>query len=380
MNNIKITIRKRKITKNRESLYLDFYPAIEDFKTGKFKRHMFLKLYVNSFPSTKHEKSENEQILKLAEEIRLSYLDKLNKGSIYNEYERKLLRQKEKNNLSFIEYFNKLKDNRYGINFSNWQSGFYYFSKYIDGDIKFNELTIELINNYKGFLLNSYLKNSNTFKLKQNTASSYFNKLRATLRQAYTDGFLEDNLNAKIKGIPEQQTKREHLTKEELDLLIQTKCNDDLTKHSSLFSALTGLRFSDIQKLKWSEIVNNGNNYYIEFTQKKTQSVESLPISEQAFNLLEKQSKNSEYVFDGLNYYQTSKNLKKWISNAGIKKKISFHNLRHTYATLQLFNGTDITTVSKMLGHKDIKTTMIYAKTVDEAKIETINRIVLNGI
>jgi len=237
-----------------------------------------------------------------------------------------------------------------------------------------------LINNYKGFLLNSYLKNSNTFKLKQNTASSYFNKLRATLRQAYTDGFLEDNLNAKIKGIPEQQTKREHLTKEELDLLIQTKCNDDLTKHSSLFSALTGLRFSDIQKLKWSEIVNNGNNYYIEFTQKKTQSVESLPISEQAFNLLEKQSKNSEYVFDGLNYYQTSKNLKKWIENAGIRKKISFHNFRHTYATLQLFNGTDITTVSKMLGHKDIKTTMIYAKTVDEAKIETINRIVLNGI
>jgi site-specific recombinase XerD len=84
-------------------------------------------------------------------------------------------------------------------------------------------------------------------------------------------------------------------------------------------------------------------------------------------------------VFDGLEYsaYQ-NKHLFQWIGAAGITKDITFHCFRHTFATLQLFNGTDIYTVSKMLGHKDLKTTQIYAKIVDETKREAANKIKLN--
>ncbi|PKH66233.1 hypothetical protein CXF59_09620 [Flavobacterium sp. ALD4] len=69
--------------------------------------------------------------------------------------------------------------------------------------------------------------------------------------------------------------------------------------------------------------------------------------------------------------------LTKWVLDAGISKKITFHCFRHTFATLQLSMGTDIYTVSKMLGHKDLNTTQIYAKIIDETKRTAANRIKL---
>ena len=63
---------------------------------------------------------------------------------------------------------------------------------------------------------------------------------------------------------------------------------------------------------------------------------------------------------------------------AGITKTITFHCARHTYATLQLTLGTDIYTVSKLLGHKELRTTQIYAKVIDDKKKEAANRIQLD--
>jgi len=153
-----------------------------------------------------------------------------------------------------------------------------------------------------------------------------------------------------------------------------------LLKRAALFSALTGLRHSDIKKMKWSElefVARKG--YLLNFDQQKTKGVEVLPISEQAYSLLGEPGEPTAQVFDGLKYsaYQ-NKHLFQWIGAAGITKDITFHSFRHTYATLQLHSGTDIYTVSKMLGHKDLKTTQIYAKIVDEAKLEASNKITLN--
>ncbi len=69
--------------------------------------------------------------------------------------------------------------------------------------------------------------------------------------------------------------------------------------------------------------------------------------------------------------------LKQWVMRAGISKEISFHCFRHTFATLQLMHGTDIFTVSKMLGHRHLKTTQIYAQVVDSRKMEAANRVKL---
>ena len=172
------------------------------------------------------------------------------------------------------------------------------------------------------------------------------------------------------------ESRREYLTADELNLLATTPCEKTVMKKDALFSALTGLRHSDIQKLRWREILISGSDYRLNFTQKKTKGVEYMPISKQAMQLCGEPRDPNMLVFPGLpSPSWISKPLKKWIDSAGITRKITFHCFRHTYATLQLAGGTDIYTVSKMLGHTDVKTTQIYAKIVDDKKIKATTAI-----
>ena len=137
--------------------------------------------------------------------------------------------------------------------------------------------------------------------------------------------------------------------------------------------------------MTWSELEYiEDQGFFLKFGQKKTKGVEDLPISEQAYSFTKgttnsKDMPQNKLVFEGLKYSAYhNKHLFQWIGKAGITKDITFHCFRHTFATLQLFNGTDIYTVSKMLGHKDLKTTQIYAKIVDEVKRKASNSIQLD--
>lgn len=104
-----------------------------------------------------------------------------------------------------------------------------------------------------------------------------------------------------------------------------------------------------------------------------------MPISPQALELCGDPRQPTQLVFEDLpDPSWISRPLKNWLKTAGITKKITFHCFRHTFATLQLSNGTDIYTVSKMLGHTNVKTTQIYAKVVDEKKEKAAHAIKLN--
>ena len=128
----------------------------------------------------------------------------------------------------------------------------------------------------------------------------------------------------------------------------------------------------------------NDEGYLLNYSQKKTSGVEVLPISDQAYGLTKGSEDpadmpSKEAVFKGLKYSaHHNKHLYQWLGAAGITKDITFHCFRHTFATLQLFNGTNIYTVSKMLGHKDLKTTQVYAKIVDSAKRAAAEKIKLD--
>ena len=100
-----------------------------------------------------------------------------------------------------------------------------------------------------------------------------------------------------------------------------------------------------------------------------------LPISHEALELCGEWGKG--LVFKGLTRAMTHHPLKQWIADAGIKKKITFHCFRHSYAVIQISLGTDIYTVSKMLTHKNVTTTQIYADLVNSKKRETANKISL---
>ena len=381
----KVSLRQKKISKGRKSLYLDFYPPIPHPETGKPTRREFLGLYIYEKVKTPIDKQHNTETLKIGESIRQKRENSLNKPEVYSHYEKEQLRIKELGEQCFIEYFTKLANKRKASNSDNWNAALKYLDTFANGSLKFADLNQKFLEDFKEYLLTTKSNKSNKTTLSQNSAVSYFNKVKAALKQAYKDGILQYDLNAKVKPIKAAETRREHLTLDELNKLVKTPCNDVLLKRAALFSALTGLRFSDIQKMTWGELEYiNGQGYFLNFNQKKTKGVEVLPISEQAYSFTEgaenpKDMPQDKPVFEGLKYSAYhNKHLFQWIGAAGITKDITFHCFRHTFATLQLFNGTDIYTVSKMLGHKDLKTTQVYAKIVDETKRTAANKIKLD--
>lgn len=411
---IKVTLRQKLISKGRNSLYLDFYPPIKLTGSDKETRREFLNLSIlidkkefqkevkeqeqkdllknNTLskatkakkevlktlkPLTAIEKSQNKQTLLLAEQIKQKRHNELNKPEVYTKFERERLKQEAIGEKSFIDYYKEIMDKRTGKNYAVWLTSLYYLEDYTKGVCKFSDLNLKYCNDYKDYLLSAKSKRSSKTNISQNTALSYFNKFKATLKQAFKDELLTNDLNSKVKPIEQADTNRVFLTKDELNKLANTHCPTPLLKEASLFSVLTGLRFSDIAKMKWSEIIyDKAQGYFIQFQQQKTKSKEYLPIPEQAYSLLGEPKEPNKKVFEKLKYSaHLNKELKKWAKEAKITKEITFHSFRHTYATLQLQEGTDIYTVSKMLGHKDLKTTQIYAKIVDESKREATNKI-----
>ena len=376
----KVKLRDKKISKGRKSLYLDFYPPIPHPETGKPTRREFLGLYLFEKPKNPFDKKHNTETLEIGNSIRQKRENFLNKPEIYSQYEKEQLRIQELGQLCFVEYFEKLTNKREGSNYGSWFSALKYLKTFTNGSLKFTDLNEMFLEDFKEHLLTTKSNKSNKTTLSKNSAVSYFNKVKAALKQAFKDGILQTDLNTKVKPIKTAETRREYLTLEELNKLVKTDCNSPILKRAALFSSLTGLRFSDIEKMVWSELEYiKGQGYFLNFSQKKTKGVEVLPISEQAYTLLGEPKEPKTKVFEGLKYSAYhNKHLFQWIGAAGITKDITFHCFRHTFATLQLFNGTDIYTVSKMLGHKDLKTTQVYAKIVDEVKRKAANSIQLD--
>jgi integrase len=212
--------------------------------------------------------------------------------------------------------------------------------------------------------------------LSKNTQNSYFNKFRAALNEAYDERIIPENPAKRVKGLKPDEPQREYLTIEELKSLAKTECKYPAMKKAFLFSCLTGMRWSDIQKMKWSEVQQQGEGWSVIFRQKKTSGQKYLDISGQAREYLGEQGNPDERVFTGLKYSGWHNiELQRWMMKAGINITITFHCGRHTFAVLQLELGTEIYTVSKLLGHKELKTTQIYAKIMDKMKKDAMNKI-----
>jgi len=378
MKRIRVTLRKKAISGGRLSLYLDYYPAFFNAASGCYSRREFLKLYLLAKPSSQIEKVLNAENLHRAELICSRRQNEVNKEFIYTPFELEELRKKEAGKKSFLLFFKKEASLRTGKNLALWECAIKHFEKFLEGnDLLFAEVTADLIEDFKSYLLKAESIRNIGKNLAQNTALSYFNKVKATLRKAYKLKMLESDVNSQVEGIKESESERNYLTLEESIALYNTPCKNEIVKNVSLFSLLTGIRYCDIAKLKWDDIQSNGQGYFLRFRQQKTKKYEMMPISEHAYRLLHARKNEGEKVFEGLKKWDIDRILPLWISEAGISKYFTFHCFRHTYATLQLSAGTDLFTVSKMLGHKSIQTTQIYAKLVDEKKIQAAGKIKL---
>ena len=373
----KVTLRKKKISGGRLSLYLDYYPAIPHPETGEPTRRKFLGLYILEKPKTPLEKEDNKEVLRIAEARCANAKNALNKSEIYTEFEKERLNQIERGKEDFVEYYLRLAKKKQGTSHDNWVSAGNYLERFTGGSIAFKDVNQRFCEDFKEYLLSTKSVKSDKAKLSQNSAVSYFNKFRTALKVAYKEGYFKENLRDKVDAIPYIEPHREYLTLDELKKLYETPCNNKLYKRVALFAAMTGLRFSDIQKLKWSEVYTDEDGQtHLNFRQKKTKSIEMHPINGDAVILMGDRKGSNEPVFEGLKYSAYhNKDLYHWIGLAGIQKNIKFHCFRHTYAMLQIENGTDVFLLSKLLGHKSVKTTQIYAKNADKRKREAANKI-----
>jgi integrase len=402
---MKVTLRSKPISKGRQALYLDFYPPISHTETGKLTRRQFLELYVNNEieyeeQSYCNEKGEPQKKLvpilgknNQPKKAKLSSIDKEhNKRTIALAENIKAQRQlqiqdedygflkKGNGNTDFLSYFKKLADhhkNKSTGDRNNWVSVYNYLYQFTNGSCLSKGITESLCIEFKEYLQSSLTFVETKKQLANNSAVGYFNIFKRVVKTAFREKLLPEDFAKYIPGIKKTETRREYLTYEELRLLATKDCDLPTLKKAALFSALTGLRYSDIEKLKWSEIQGDEKDgYLIHFTQKKTKGVETLPISKEAFNIVGPCGEADAKVFPKMLYsaWQNQK-LQEWAYKAGIYRKITFHSFRHTFATLQLTLGTDIYTVSKMLGHRDLHTTQAYAKIIDKTKREAAERI-----
>ncbi|MDV7698007.1 site-specific integrase [Chryseobacterium soli] len=362
-------LSKKSIEKGRvkmNSLYLLYIDENQKRTTD------WLSLYVYDKPKTIIEKDHNRETQQLAESIKAQKVLEFNsrKHGFVSSVSGKI---------GFLNYFNELVEKKYDSKgtHGNWFSTLKHLTVFCKGvDIQISKIDETFLENFKDYLLKEKISN-NGGRLSQNTALSYFNKVRTALKEAHRNKMIFENPILRVKTIKEKETNREYLTLEELQKLVKTECEVPILKQSFIFSSLTGLRFSDVKSLTWKNLYyDSENGWILKYTQQKTKGVENLPISEQAVKLLGERKDDDILLFENLTYSAYhNKKIHKWVREAGIDKHITYHSSRHTFATLQLTMNTDIYTVSKLLGHRHLKTTEIYGKVIDKKKIDAVSKI-----
>lgn len=278
---------------------------------------------------------------------------------LYTDEERRMIAQRERGQQDFIKYFKDITYSHHPNSsdsiITNWERACKLLSDFAAGKpIPFNIVSVKMLENIKYTLLSAKQGGNKQGTISKTTASTYFSIIKAALKQAFIDEYLTVDIASKVKNIPVEDSRREALTQEEV---------------------------SDIKRLRWRMLVRIGDIWRVDFKQKKTHYEEYTPISDQAYELCGERRLPDNLVFEGLKGPSwINRPLAKWVEAAGITKHITFHCFRHTFATIQLTNGTDIYTVSKMLGHTNVRTTQKYAKIVNSKKVAAANAIRINGL
>lgn len=361
-----VRLRGRKLPTGNTSLYLDIY-------TNGKRSYEYLRMYLVP-EKTRADKEKNRETMRLADAIRSKRVVELRNGQ-YG------FKSQISDEVRFYDYYRAMCEKRLGTesrgNWGNWYSCLHHLKKYDKREnLTFADITPEWVQGFKDYLEKDAVAWGHDFRkrikdkpLARNSKLSYFNKLRACLNQAFDEGLIRFNPMRGIENFKAEEGTRMYLTLDEVKRLAETECEYPQIKAAFLFSCLTGLRRSDVLRLTWGDVHKQGEFTRIIFRQKKTSGQEYLDISPEAAELMGKRGKPNEHIFTDIHSPScTNTTIKLWVARAGINKTITFHCARHTFATLMLDIGTDIYTVSKLLGHRELSTTQIYAKVLDKNK------------
>lgn len=239
--------------------------------------------------------------------------------------------------------------------------------KYSIKDIDIKRLDYEFVSDFEFWLKTQ--RNCN-----HNTAIKYISNFRKVINICIRKGWLQKDPFLGFK-MSKHEVERDFLTEEELQAIAFKDFGTERLNHVRdifVFSCFTGLAYADVQKLKRSEIARGiDGDYWIFTSRKKTETKSRIPLLPLAAAIMEKYKDyppcmQSDHVLPVLSNQKMNAYLKEIADVCKIYKNLTFHMARHTFATtVTLSNGVPMESVSKMLGHKNLKTTQHSAKILD---------------
>jgi len=238
-------------------------------------------------------------------------------------------------------------------------------------EISFEEITPVFLKSYENFMI----------KVRKNKPTTIYKSVtwvKNMLNCAVNNNVIRSHEIHKIT-VRRAQGKRKPLTINELKTLealyptLKKKYLKNILRNF-LFACYTGLRYRDLKSIKYKNIEISGNSYILDIVMHKTELQVRIPLSEKTLNLIDVNSNKEYYILHVPTNQTSNKLLKRVIAIANIDKPISFHTARHTFATIGLTLGIPLDVVSKLLGHTDLRTTMIYAKYVDTIIIDNMSK------
>jgi site-specific recombinase XerD len=353
-----VKLRKRKNANGTTTLLLDIY---HDGKRT-YERLSNLQLVK---PKNIADRESNKELLKQAELTRLARAVEL-EGKNYN-----MDNEAAKKTIvtvwmqSYVDSYNK-KDKR------NMQGVLNRFSDFLKEEKKegltFGNLTDLLIEDFI-----DYLQSKSTGE----GAKSYYSRFKKMLKYAYRKRFMDKNIIDFVqKTAKGKAAKKDIITLVEIKTLAATSIESTEVKRAALFSCVTGLAWVDVKALTWEKIKLEGCMMEIVRAKQEANNVTvSISLNATAITLLGEAGEPTAKVFTLPTANGANKTLKAWVKRAGIDKKITWHNLRHSFGTNLILNGVDVVTSSKLLGHGTLAQTNRYVDTAAELKRKATDKI-----
>ena len=369
-----VRIREKVLEGGTISLYLDMYYKGNRKKEG-------LKLYIIP-ETTPTARLQNKNTRKLAEQIKAQRILDIQKDGLVD-WEK--LKRSRTTLLSWLDDFVTCEEHLSPSSARSKRNAKARVEEYLASIGKSDLLLSEVDRDFcRGFV--AFLRTCKIHKGKKTmsntTARLLMSRIAAAMNKAVVEGLIPSNPFKALESKEKPKiaaSRREFLTVEELKILINTPCRCDTVKRAFLFSCFTGLRYSDMKSLLWSEIYTaaDGKTRYIEHKQVKTKKTVTIPLSDEALRWMPRQEDDIDKVFHGLKVSTSTVEavLKEWMKDCKIDKHITYHCSRHTAATTLLTLGANLYVVSKLMGHSSIQMTEVYAKIVDQKKVETMNLV-----
>jgi integrase len=225
-----------------------------------------------------------------------------------------------------------------------------------------NQIDLRLLNKYYDYLEDN---------LNGATPRTYIKKIAFILQEAKELQLILSNPAAGIKYRRFYSKQKDIVTADEMKILIRRHCPNINVKAAFIFGWFTGIRGVDIRRLKSSDVTGN----ILKIKQQKTQQYVTVVLNTEVQKLIANRLKSNKPLFNLPSHTAVLKNLRIWVTNSNIDKKITMHSARYSMASNLIASGCDLLTASRLLGHASTKHTLIYIKENTELKEKAVNNL-----